>query len=82
MQQQLVEKTEAKDRGVKHAPFIVLTGTKIPAILIEIGFISNPEEAAQLKTATYQQQIAEAIAEGINRYAKQAPIPQEGQSLR
>lgn len=82
VQQQLVEKTEAKNRGVKHAPFIVLTGTKIPAILIEIGFISNPEEAAQLKTATYQRQIAEAIAEGINRYAKQAPLPQEGQSLR
>ncbi|MDP7280704.1 MAG: N-acetylmuramoyl-L-alanine amidase [Candidatus Poribacteria bacterium] len=82
VQQQLVEKTEAKDRGVKHAPFIVLTGTKIPAILIEIGFISNPEEAVQLKTATYQRQIAEAIAEGINRYAKQAPLPQEGQSLR
>ena len=82
VQQQLVEKTEAKNRGVKHAPFIVLTGTKIPAILIEIGFISNPEEAAQLKTATYQRQIAEAIAEGINRYAKQTPLPQEGQSLR
>lgn len=70
VQQQLIEKTMAKNRGVKHAPFVVLTGTKVPAILVEIGFVSNSVEAIKLSETSYQNQIAEAIAAGIDQYAK------------
>ncbi len=70
VQQQLIEKTRAKNRGVKHAPFVVLTGTKVPAILVEIGFVSNSVEAIKLSETSYQNQIAEAIAAGIDQYAK------------
>ena len=70
VQQQLIKKTMAKNRGVKHAPFVVLTGTKVPAILVEIGFVSNSVEAIKLSETSYQNQIAEAIAVGIHQYAK------------
>ena len=40
----------------------------MPAIIIEGGFISNPEECALLKTLSYQDQIARGIADGIDRY--------------
>ena len=72
VQQQLIKRTTANNRGVKHAPFVVLTGTKVPAILIEIGFVTNPTEAIKLNNPKYQNQIAEAIAIGVDRYAKRA----------
>ncbi len=57
-----------KDRGVKQAPFVVLTGATMPAALVEIGFLSNPGEAAQLESNSHQQELAEAIASGIRDF--------------
>jgi N-acetylmuramoyl-L-alanine amidase len=57
-----------KNLGVKQAPFMVLIGAGMPAILAEISFMSNSAEAALLKTDRYRQQIAEALLAGINRY--------------
>lgn len=57
------------DRGVKKAPFVVLIGANMPAILAEISFLSNPEEEKRLKTAKYREQIAEALYEGVADYA-------------
>ena len=71
--EQLVHATDAKNRGVKHAPFVVLIGTKVPAILVEVGFITYAPEAQKLITETYQRQIAEAIANGIEKYATGLP---------
>jgi len=59
-----------KDRGVKQAPFVVLTGATMPAILVEVGFLSNPSEAAQLQGEEHQQQLAEAIAMGIDDFVR------------
>ena len=59
-----------KDRGVKQAPFVVLTGATMPAILVEVGFLSNPSEAAQLQGEEHQQQLAEAIALGIDDFVR------------
>lgn len=66
-----IQKTNknAKDRGVKKAPFVVLIGASMPSVLAEIGFVSNPREEALLKKADYRQKIAEALYQGVERYA-------------
>lgn len=58
-----------KDLGVKRAPFIVLVGAKMPSILIEIGFITNPEEEDKLKDLLYLDIIADGILNGLLDYA-------------
>ncbi|RKU15621.1 hypothetical protein C6503_13650 [Candidatus Poribacteria bacterium] len=76
VQQALVQTTGAVDRGVKHARFVVLIGTKVPAILIETGFVSNPVEGQKLTTTAYQYKIATAIAEGVDRFlGKTGEVP-------
>ena len=56
--------------GVKRAPFLVLVATDMPAVLAEVGCISNEKEAAMLRRPEYRQQIADALFEGIRGYAK------------
>ncbi len=60
---------EVKDLGVKKAPFIVLLGAKMPAVLVEIGFISNPQEEERLRSQPYLAQVARKIAGGVAEYA-------------
>jgi N-acetylmuramoyl-L-alanine amidase len=62
---------QLQDRGVKKAPFIVLVGTAMPAILAEVSCLSNEQEARLLMTPEYRQFIAEALFEGIDSYAEQ-----------
>ena len=63
--------TNAWDRGVKKTDSLyVLKRTSMPAILIECGFLSNLMEREMLKEETYQQSIAGAIAEGIDKYIR------------
>ena len=62
-------KTQRFDRGVKKAPFVVLIGANMPAILAEISFLSNPEEEKRLKTPEQRQKIAEALYAGVSGYA-------------
>lgn len=54
--------------GVKQAPFMVLIGATMPSALAEIAFVTNPQEAKLLRTASYRQQIADALLNGIMRY--------------
>ncbi|MHB8417710.1 MAG: N-acetylmuramoyl-L-alanine amidase family protein [Myxococcales bacterium] len=68
LQQRLVAATGAGDRGVQQAPFFVLTGARMPAVLIEVGFVSNAEEEKQLAGAAYQDALAEAIVRGIGDF--------------
>ncbi|MDD5155079.1 MAG: N-acetylmuramoyl-L-alanine amidase [Candidatus Omnitrophica bacterium] len=56
--------------GVKGANFYVLKGVRSPAVLIEIGFVSNPNEERLLKNSYYRQQVTEAIAAGIANYSQ------------
>jgi N-acetylmuramoyl-L-alanine amidase len=58
------------DRGVKSALFYVLVGARMPAVLVEASFLTQPEEARQLRTARYRQVLAEGIATGIVSYAR------------
>ena len=59
-----------RNRGVKQAPFVVLTGATMPAILVEIGFLSNPAEASRLAQPEHQQALARAIATGIDAFLR------------
>ena len=59
--------------NVEQAGFAVLRAPDIPSILIEAAFISNPEEEAKLRTAKYQEDIADAIMSGIRRYFANNP---------
>ena len=63
--------------GVKRAPFIVLVATDMPAILAEVGCISNEKEAALLARPEHRQKIAAALFEGIRAYASANDAPQE-----
>ncbi len=58
-------------KGVRQAPFAVLSGTQMPALLIEIGYLTHAEEAAALARPAYQNRIATGIAEGVLGFALQ-----------
>jgi N-acetylmuramoyl-L-alanine amidase/putative methionine-R-sulfoxide reductase with GAF domain len=58
-----------RNRGVREASFVVLTGTEMPSILAEISFVSSPTDEQRLQNATYRQQIAEALFKGIEKFA-------------
>ena len=57
-----------KDLGVKQAPFVVLIGATMPAVLAEISFVTNPQEARLVKGNPYRQRIAEALFNAIRKY--------------
>jgi N-acetylmuramoyl-L-alanine amidase/putative methionine-R-sulfoxide reductase with GAF domain len=60
------------NRGVKEAQYVVLTGTTMPAILAEISFVSSPTDENNLQNASYRQQIAEALYQGVAQYTEQS----------
>ncbi len=74
-----------RNRGVRKAPFMVLIGAEMPAVLAEVGFLSNPSDEKLLKTSAYRQKVAEHIFKGVEKYSnslskvtiaqKQAPPP-------
>ncbi|HUT08578.1 MAG TPA: N-acetylmuramoyl-L-alanine amidase [Candidatus Latescibacteria bacterium] len=59
-----------RNRGIKQAPFKILTGVACPAILVEAAFISNPEEEQKLASGDFQAKVAEAIYRGLARYLR------------
>jgi N-acetylmuramoyl-L-alanine amidase len=64
---------DIRDRGIKDAAFVVLTGTTMPSILTEISFVSSPTDEHNLQSEAYRQQIAEALYKGIARYQESSP---------
>jgi N-acetylmuramoyl-L-alanine amidase len=57
-----------RNLGVKQAPFVVLIGASMPSVLVEISFITNPQEARLLKSDGYRDRIAEALFNGVRKY--------------
>ncbi|QHN05571.1 AMIN domain-containing protein [Granulicella sp. WH15] len=57
-----------KNRGVKKAPFVVLIGANMPSILAEISFVTNPQDAHQLRMPEYRQRVAESLFNGVAKY--------------
>lgn len=68
IQKKMVSKVKVEDRGLKYARFHVLRKTKIPAVLTEIGFVSNYGDRQRLKSGYYRDAVAKAIADGIAQY--------------
>ncbi len=68
IQGELNEMLKLKDRGVKQAPFRVLMGATMPAVLVELGFISNPDEEKKLKDPAYREQLVDALSRAIAHY--------------
>jgi N-acetylmuramoyl-L-alanine amidase len=58
------------DRGIKKAPFVVLIGANMPSILVEISFLTNPHDERLLESPQFRQEIAQALYDGIARYAE------------
>lgn len=65
------DRMSVKKRGVKGANFAVLRGARMPAVLVEVGFLTNTKEASKLKKSSYREQIAEAIAQSILAYRRE-----------
>jgi len=70
LQEELAVVTGSEERGVKQAPFRVLVGAAMPAALVEVAFISNPEEEKLLASEAHQARIAAALRRGIARYQR------------
>jgi len=73
VQRGMLRNTRAKfrdvnDNGVRPAPFWVLVGAQMPAVLVETGYITNPKEKKRLFDPRYQEALAKGIAEGISNY--------------
>jgi N-acetylmuramoyl-L-alanine amidase len=60
---------DAKDRGIKRAPFVVLIGADMPSVLAEIGFLTNSRDESLLKGPEHRDRLAEALYKGIADYA-------------
>ena len=70
VQDSMTRSLRIPSRGVKQAGFYVLGGAAMPAILIEIGFVTNPKEERKLRESRYRDDIAHAIAAGLAEYKR------------
>ena len=70
--ERLVKRLRSEDWGVKQAPFYVLAGARMPAVLVEVGFVSNAAEARKLATPAYQERVADAITDGVRAWRSAA----------
>jgi N-acetylmuramoyl-L-alanine amidase len=69
IQKALIEATGEKDRGLKYRDNLwVLNGTRMPAVLVEVGFISHPVFEAKFRTTDYQGLLAKAISRGVLKH--------------
>lgn len=75
LQRQFNELLSTRDRGVRQAPFAVLQGAQMPAVLLEVAFLSNAAEAKKLGEADFQDQVAESIAEAVKAFKAASEAP-------
>ena len=68
IQEEMNAATAVANRGVKQAPFKVLVGATMPAALVEVGFITNPEEEAKLQSDEFQNTMVDALTRAVQRY--------------
>lgn len=66
----MIRNTRTEDRSAKFARYYVIRNTKMPSILVEGGFVSNPRERERMKSAVFREGIARGVAEGIARYRR------------
>jgi len=59
------EEMDARDRGVSHGDYYVLRENQVPAVLLELGYITNPQDEERMNQEDFQQHIAQAVADGV-----------------
>ncbi len=67
-----------KNRGVRQAPFYVLIGAEMPAILVEVGYITNSIENRRLRSSSYLNRVASGIVKGIDSYIRDMGLTYKG----
>ncbi|QTM98276.1 N-acetylmuramoyl-L-alanine amidase [Sediminibacillus dalangtanensis] len=72
IQKHVVEATEFRDRGIKKEELFVVKDTEMPASLIEVGYMTNPQEESKMWTDEFQSRVATSIVEGIKEYREQS----------
>ena len=70
LQDSLARSLRLQNRGVKQAAFYVLGGAAMPAVLVEVGFVTNPKEERRLSDEGYREQVARAVATGLIDYKR------------
>jgi hypothetical protein len=65
-------------RAIQQAPFRVLVGANMPAVLVELGFISNPEEEKLLGSHAYQMRLVDGLVDAVGRYRAQLEARRPG----
>ena len=68
VEQALRARVEMSPRAVQQAPFRVLVGANMPAVLVEIGYLSNPEQEQILASGAYQDRVAQAVVDAIAKF--------------
>ncbi len=68
VQHRFVEGIDSVDRGVKQAPFTVLQGAHMPAVVVEAGFLTHPEEGWEVLTEDHQQKVVDALTQSIGDF--------------
>ncbi|HYV86357.1 MAG TPA: N-acetylmuramoyl-L-alanine amidase [Patescibacteria group bacterium] len=68
IQSRLNETLGVRNRGIKQAPFRVLMGATMPAVLVEVAFISSPEEEKSLREPAFKDRIADSVADSVRRF--------------
>ena len=68
IQDELNKQLDLRDRGVKQAPFRVLMGAAMPAVLVELGFVSSPDDEQKLRDPAYRAQLVDALVRAIRRF--------------
>lgn len=75
MQEELGRIAGLANRGVRTANFLVLRENEIPAVLVEVAYLSNPDEEARLRATAFRQRLAEAVARAVQRFLVVYPVP-------
>jgi N-acetylmuramoyl-L-alanine amidase len=75
VQREMTSRLGLKSRGVKQADFVVLQGAKMPAVLIETAFLSNPAEEAMLTDPDFQRRLADGLVQSIRRMQERYRLP-------
>ena len=81
IQESLNRLSGIKSRGVKQLPLKVLRGARMPAVLIEVAFISNKFEEKKLKTVKFREQVATSVAAAIRRYHEDVKLREKPADL-
>jgi N-acetylmuramoyl-L-alanine amidase len=67
-------RTAVNDLGVKRGPFYVLVGAGMPCVLVEVSFLTNPQEGTRLAQGAYQDALAEGLLRGVQRFVENARV--------